>query len=332
MSKELEVNNMKEVSVGEIKVPNLCMGTWAWGQKYLWDYGKEYDKNDLEEVYNYSMREGITFFDTAEVYAFGKSEKILGDFIERYKALHGRRPIVATKYSLEFPWRVTKGFMKKALIKSMKRLGLESIDVYFIHSASGIRSIETWVNAMGDLYEEGLIKAIGVSNYDIEELKRAYECLDKRGIQLNATQNHYSLLHRKAEDSGVLDFCKEVNITYFSYMPLAQGILTGKYTVDNMPPGIRGKKYSKEDMERIQPLLKVMKEIAINHSDKSLAQVALNWNIAMGTIPVVGAKNLKQAKSNIDALSWSLTDEEFALLDKESAKVKDLAKCWWTDV
>ncbi|MEJ6952491.1 aldo/keto reductase [Natronospora cellulosivora (SeqCode)] len=332
MKKEVEGNYMQEVSIGEIKVPNLCIGTWAWGQKYLWDYGKEYDKHDLEEVYNYSMDKGVAFFDTAEVYGFGKSEKILGEFIEKYKALHGKRPIIASKYSLEFPWRLRKGFMRKALMKSMKRLGLDSIDLYFIHSATGIRSIETWVNAIGDLYEEGLIKAIGVSNYNLEELKRAYECLDRRGIHLNACQNHYSLLHRKAEDTGILDFCREVNISYLSYMPLAQGILTGKYTVDNMPPGIRGKKYSIEDMKRIQPLLNAMKSIAKNHGDKSLAQVASNWNMAVGTIPVVGAKNLKQAKSNIDTLSWSLTDEEFALLNKESAQVKELAKCWWTDV
>jgi len=313
-----------------LKVPLMGMGTWAWGQKMLWGYGIEYGDKELEEAYQACLKEGINFFDTAEVYGWGNSESLLGKFMKADPS--HQRPLIASKFAPMLPWRLTGNSLQKALKKSLTRLGMEKLDLYYLHNPKSLRPIKTWVNAIGDAYEEGLIKSVGVSNYDLTQTQEAADILAKRNIPLACNQIHYSLLHQSPETSGLIGKCREMGIAIVSYMPLAHGLLTGKYTPENPPKGARGKSYPPHQLARLTPLIELMQEIGSSHGDKTPAQVAVNWNISKGTITLVGAKNGKQALQNIGALGWSLTPEEILQLDKTASGLQDIIKAWWAKV
>jgi aryl-alcohol dehydrogenase-like predicted oxidoreductase len=208
--------------------------------------------------------------------------------------------------------------MKRALIASLKRLNLTSIDLYQIHWPLPPVSIEKWANSLADLVDEGLVKAVGVSNFDESQMRRAYAILAKRGIPLASNQVEYSLLKRSVENNGLLRTCHELGITLIAYSPLAKGALTGKYTAAKPMSGFRSVLYSRSYLEKIQTIIRQLREIGLNHNGKTPAQVALNWCMCKGTIPIPGAKNLQQAKENSGALGWRLNEREIAHLDKVS--------------
>ncbi len=306
------------ISLGatEIRVSQLGIGAWAWGDRLFWGYGRGYQSKDVQEAFEASLEAGIDFFDTAEVYGQGRSEKLLGQFIH----LSGARVLVATKF-IPLPWRLSKGSLLKALRGSLKRLGLEQVALYQIHQPLPPLSPETWAEALADAVEQGLTRAVGVSNYDEEKMRRAHLVLTRRGIPLASNQVEYSLLNRQVEFNHLLQTCHEMNVTLIAYSPLAQGVLTGKYTPENPPPGIRGRFYNRAKIERVQPLLRKMHEIGRGHDGKTIAQVALNWVICKGALPIPGAKNAPQARENTGALGWRLSPEEIAALDELSAQV-----------
>ncbi len=157
-----------------------------------------------------------------------------------------------------------------------------------------------------------------VSNYSKNQTLRAYDQLSKRNIPLASNQVEYSLLKRKIESNGLMDVCNELGISIISYSPLAMGMLTGKYSTENPPPGFRARRYGKKKLPGIEMLNGIMREIGENYGGKSPAQIALNWTICKGTVPIPGAKNAHQAEHNIGALGWRLTDEELKLLDRKS--------------
>ena len=132
----------------------------------------------------------------------------------------------------------------------------------------------------------------------------------------------YSLINRKVEKNGLLKSCQEQGITLIAYSPLGQGILTGKYSPKRPLPGIRGWRYARSLLEKVQPLLGLMVEIGQAHGGKSAAQVALNWVICKGALPIPGAKNLRQVQENLGALGWRLVEAEVAALDEASDKVR----------
>jgi len=304
-----------KIKLGDIdlRTSKICVGTWAWGSRILWGYGKDYTEADLVSVYEESLRSGVNFFDTAEVYGMGNSEEILGRCIP--KSNINIAPVIATKF-FPYPWRFDRNALRQALMGSLNRLGLNKVDLYQIHHPINVNK---WVNAIADVYEEGLIGAIGVSNYDLEQFKRAHDILGNRGIKLASNQMQYSLIYRKHECNGLLEVCKELNVTFLAYSPIAQGVLTGKYTPQNPPKGIlRSSRYRRTVIKRMQPLIKVMTEISANSGGKTLAQIAINWVLSKGAIPIVGAKNIVQIKDNIAALDWQLSDGDVAKLDDAS--------------
>lgn len=296
-----------------LRISKICVGTWAWGSRILWGYGKDYTEADLVSVYEESLKSGVNFFDTAEIYGMGNSEEILGRCLRASNI--NIAPVIATKF-LPYPWRFGRNALKQALARSLKRLGLNKVDLYQIHQPI---NADKWVNAIADVYEEGLIGAIGVSNYNPEQFKRAYDILGNRGIKLSSNQMQYSLICRKHEYNGLLKICKELNVTFLAYSPIAQGVLSGKYTPQNPPRGIlRSRRYRRTVLERLQPLIKVMAEISEKGEGKTLTQIAINWVLSKGAIPIVGAKNIVQIKDNIASLDWQLSDEEVAKLDDAS--------------
>jgi len=310
-------------SVGPLKICSpLGIGTWAWGNKD-WGYGSydtSFTDKTIEESFGYLHEKGfVNFWDTAEIYAGGMSEQILGSCIAKYKDKSSNPVVVATKF-LPYPWRLSKGSFREALVNSLKRLNLQSADLYQVHGpAYSLRSVEHWAEAMADVVKEGLAKAVGVSNYNADQVKRTHAALAKHGIPLASNQIEFSLLRNNAEHNGMLLVCKELGVALIAYSPLAMGRLTGKYNKQNPPPG--GRKFSNFPMEEIEPLIERLREIGKNHN-KSVAQTAINWVICKGAVPICGVKNVKQAEENMGALGWRLTPEEVTELDKLSRQGK----------
>lgn len=313
MGSVAEENGLQLIQIGKNgpRVAAVGMGCWAWGDRLFWDYGSGYGKQDLQQAFRASLKNGVTFFDTAEIYGLGNSEKLLGEFIAEAKS----EVIVASKI-FPYPWRASAWFLKGALRGSLRRLRLPAIQLYQVHWPYAPVRIESWMNAMADAVEAGLIKQVGVSNYNLRQTERAFRALERRGLHLASNQVSYSLLNRSPERSGLMQLCKDHGVTLIAYSPLAQGLLTGKYSPQNPPPGNRGLRTSRQRLAALQPLLAEMLKIGIQHGNKTPAQVALNWTVVKGTLTIPGAKNSMQATENAGALGWSLTEEEIAKLDK----------------
>jgi aryl-alcohol dehydrogenase-like predicted oxidoreductase len=293
-------------------VPTLCVGTWAWGDKLFWSYGRDYGASDVEDAFKASLDAGVTFFDTAEVYGNGLSEELLGQFLRKTS-----QPVqIATKFG-PFPWRITEKAVSEALSASLKRLGVEQIALYQVHwPFTFLMNQETLMNALATEVEKGRIQAVGVSNYNVEQMRQAHKILASRGVPLATNQVRYSLLSRQVEKQGIIDSAKQLGVTILAYSPLAQGLLTDKYTGEAKPEGARkiDSRFSKEGLEKIALVMSTLRKIGKKY-DRAPSQVALNWLIAQGVIPIPGAKNATQAQENAGALGWSLSQDEVNQLE-----------------
>jgi aryl-alcohol dehydrogenase-like predicted oxidoreductase len=313
---------MSDAASGQPVLEGIQMGvgTWAWGDRLVWGFGRGYSNEDVKEAFRVSIEGGICLFDTAEVYGQGISEKLLGEFIRETQS----PVLVATKF-MPYPWRLSRGSLLSALRQSLKRLGLERVDLYQVHQPLPPINVETWMAGMTEAYQAGLIRAVGVSNYDQDKMQRAYDALAREGIRLASNQVEYSLVNRKVEKNGLLQKCLDLGVKLIAYSPLGMGLLTGKYTVDNPPQGIRAGvvNYNKKLLERMDPLLTLMKRIGSDHAGKTPSQIAINWLICKNALPIPGAKNLTQAEQNAGSLGWSLADEEVAALDEASDNLNE---------
>lgn len=299
----------------DLRITPLGLGIWQWGDTPVWQYGRSYGEPDLKPIYDATLAAGINFIDTAELYGRGRSETLLGQFMRETNTRD--RIVLATKFA-PIPWRLGSGQLLKALQASLKRLGVSYVDVYQIHFPFPTTPIETWMNALADAVQQGLIRAVGVSNYNVAQTRRAHAALARRGIPLASNQVEYSLLQRNPEKSGLVEVCRELGVTIIAYSPIAKGILSGKYTPENLPPGLRKRMYSRQYLARVQPLLGLLREIGQGQGGKTPSQVALNWLICKGAVPIPGAKNRQQAEENFGALGWRLTADEMRALDKAS--------------
>jgi len=295
----------------------MGLGTWSWGDRLFWGYGRGYRDEDIRQAYDASLEAGVFFMDTAEVYGQGRSETLLGKFLAETE----QKVVVATKF-MPYPWRLGRGSLKRALRNSLKRLGRASVDLYQIHWPFPPVQIEVWMDAMSEAVQAGLITAVGVSNYDRKQMQRAYDALIRQGVPLASNQVEYSLLDRRVEKNGLLKQCQEMGVTLIAYSPLAMGMLTGKYTPENPPQGFRARRYQARYLAAMKPLIDQLKRIGSDHAGKTAAQVALNWGICKGAVPIPGAKTLAQAQQNAAALGWRLSEEEVARLDEVSDRVQ----------
>lgn len=295
----------------------IGVGTWAWGDRLVWDYGQGYQDVDIRAAFKACIESGVVFFDTAEIYGQGQAEILLGKFIREAN----QKVVVATKF-MPFPWRLTHAALKSALKRSIKRLGISKVDLYQIHMPLPPVTIESWMEAMVESVQADLISAVGVSNYDRSQTQRAYDVLNREGIHLASNQVEFNLLNRSIEKNGLLKQCQEMGIRVIAYSPLAMGMLTGKYSTENMPHNLRGWKYNRSVIPQITQLISVLNQVGANHGGKTPAQVALNWVIGKGAIPIPGAKNAVQADQNSGAVGWHLTDQEIVLLDEVSDKIE----------
>ena len=312
---------METIKLGQdgAAVVPLCIGTWAWGDKLFWNYGSDYGPEQLREAFKAALEAGTTFFDTAEVYGFGVSEDLLGQFMQNSR---GDNVQIATKYG-PAPWRFTAQSVTEALTESLKRLQVEQVALYQVHwPFSFFMNQETLMNALADEVKQGRIKSVGVSNYSADQMREAYQLLANRGVHLAVNQVRYSLLTRQIESNGILDTARQLGVTILAYSPLAQGLLTGKYTVDSSetPSGARriDPRFSKNGLKKIEPVISLLRQLGEKY-DRAPAQVALNWLIAQGNVvAIAGAKTPQQVRQNAGALGWRLSDEDVAQLEQVS--------------
>jgi aryl-alcohol dehydrogenase-like predicted oxidoreductase len=293
----------------------MGLGAWQWGDRVVWQYGHGYGDAEVHQAFLASLDDGIRFVDTAEVYGSGRSERLLGQFLKETD----QPVLVATKF-FPLPWRFRKNALPRALKASLARLGMESVDLYQIHWPTPFMSIDRMMEGLAECVKSGLTRTVGVSNFSQTQMLAAYSSLARHNIPLASNQVHYSLLNRSVERSGTLARCKELGIRLIAYSPIEKGLLSGKYSADSPPPGARSRNYTGL-LPRIGPLLKLMTEIGQDHGGKSNVQIALNWVICKGALPIPGAKNAEQAQANAGALGWRLTDEEVARLNETSNRI-----------
>ncbi|ARV62621.1 aldo/keto reductase [Nostocales cyanobacterium HT-58-2] len=309
----------------ELSLPTMGCGTWAWGNRLLWGYDESMD-DQLQAVFNLCVNNSVTLFDTGDSYGTGRlngqSERLLGRFAKEYLGPGKEDICIATKLAA-YPWRLTRQSMVSACKSSANRLG-RNVDLVQMHWSTA--NYAPWqegrlLDGLADLYEQGLVRGVGLSNYGPKRLKRVHQKFVERGVPIATLQVQYSLLSTypvtQLELKGV---CDELGIKLIAYSPLALGLLTGKYSDKGpFPKGIRGLLF-RQLLPGIRPLLASLREIA-QLRNKTMSQIALNWCICKGTIPIPGAKSVEQARDNIGALGWQLDSGEMAQLDQAAASV-----------
>lgn len=239
----------------------------------------------------------------------GSSERILGNFIRNVKR---EEVIISTKFTPQIANDSSEA-MQEMLDGSKARLHADVMDIYWIHNPM---DVERWTPKLVPHAKSGQIKTIGVSNHNLSEIKRANEILAAEGLRISAVQNHFSLLHRSSERAGIMDYCKKNGITFFAYMVLEQGTLTGRYNEAHpLPAGTgRGDSYN----THLKKLSALIEELAVigTRFNASPAQVATAWAIAKGTLPIIGVTKVKQVEEAAQAAQITLTAEEICRLEK----------------
>eukprot|EP00291_Cryptomonas_curvata_P026987 CAMPEP_0172174562 /NCGR_PEP_ID=MMETSP1050-20130122/13738_1 /TAXON_ID=233186 /ORGANISM="Cryptomonas curvata, Strain CCAP979/52" /LENGTH=314 /DNA_ID=CAMNT_0012846561 /DNA_START=161 /DNA_END=1102 /DNA_ORIENTATION=+ len=303
----------------------MGVGAWAWGDKAYWGYDPS-QESAAKDAFSKSLELGINLFDTAEVYGigteWGHSEILCGRFAREINAKGATSSIspeiiVATKFA-PIPLRTSRESVLKALRESLERIGADKCDLYQLHWPSFFFDSQYW-DGLADAYDAGLVRAVGVSNYSAKRLVAVHRALAARGVPLASNQVQYSLVHRNPERNGVRAACDDLGVRVLAYSPLGQGLLSGGYSKECLPGGPRGALF-RDRFEQTAPLLSVMRAIS-ESSGKTPAQVALNWCLCKGAIPIPGARNAKQAADNGGAMGWRLTADEVAALDEASAGI-----------
>ncbi|MBE9105152.1 aldo/keto reductase [Nostoc cf. edaphicum LEGE 07299] len=323
----------------KLSLPSMGCGTWAWGNQLLWGYDESMDEQ-LQAVFNLCVSNGVTLFDTGDSYGTGRlngrSELLLGRFNREYVGLGKENICIATKLAA-YPWRWTRQSMVKACQSSAQRLG-KNVDLVQMHWSTA--NYAPWqeeglLDGLADLYEQKLVKGVGLSNYGPKRLQRVHKKFAERGVPITTLQVQYSLLSTyPVTQLNLKDLCDELDIKLIAYSPLALGLLTGKYSEQGpLPKGIRGLLFKqilsgmrrgvraasrREAASAGKSLLECLREVA-QFRNKTMSQVAINWCICKGTIPIPGAKSVEQAKENLGALGWQLGAGEIAELDKAAA-------------
>jgi len=293
-------------------LPKIALGAWSWGAGAAGGdqvFGNHLFEADLKPVFEKAMECGLNLWDTAAVYGEGTSERILGSFI---KNVRRDSVILSTKFTPQIAGS-SPDAMQEMIDGSKERLHTDVIDVYWIHNPM---NVEKWTPDLIPLAKSGQIKTIGVSNHNLTEIKRANEILAVEGLKVSAVQNHYSLLHRSSERAGILDYCKENGITFYSYMVLEQGALTGRYSEENpFPKGTgRGEAYNTH-LKKLTVLIDELKIIGTRF-DASPAQIATAWAIAKGTLPIIGVTKVAQVEEAAKAAQIELTADEISRLER----------------
>lgn len=309
---------------GDVQVAPIAIGAWPWGDKATWHWDPK-EMEGLREAWKILVDGGLNYIDTAQAYGSGASERICGELV---KGMPRDSYVLQTKYYV-VPDNVKNLLTPaaaplKMLKESLQRTGVDYYDVYMVHGHIHAGSIKQVAKGLADCVDQGLCKVVAVANYSKEDMLQMKEELAQYGIPLALNQCEYHVIRRLPETGGLLKACRDNDIQFQSYSSLAQGRLTGKWSADNEPP--KTYRFSSYPMNELEPTLDVMRRIAEKRG-VTVPAVALNYNISKGVLPVVGVRNVEQAKSNLQALGWRLTDEEIKEMDSVSIEGKE-TKLW----
>jgi aryl-alcohol dehydrogenase-like predicted oxidoreductase len=273
------------------------------------NFGGRLDLERTRAVVDAALEAGITFFDTADIYGGTDSERFLGEILE------GRRDqiVLATKFGMgpdEGMARGSREYMRQALDASLERLRTDHVDLYYYHQPDEITPVAQTIEAMRELVEEGRVRAIGVSNFSVEQLDEAVAA-----GPVAALQNRYSLLEREAE-ADVLPRCAELGVGFVPYFPLASGLLTGKYRRgEPSPQGTRlsgrPEALSDEAFDRIEALEEFARERGHTLLELAIAGLASQPGVAS---VIAGATTPDQVLANAAAADWELSSDDLAAL------------------
>lgn len=262
---------------------------------------------------------GISWFDTAELYGFGQSERNLSQALQDLE-IHSGSVVIATKW---WPLFRTARSIKSSIQKRLDALYPYPIDLYYVHQPFSFSSPQAEMEAMADLLAAGKIRSVGVSNFSAERMRGAHAALAKRGIQLAANQVYYSLAHRQIESDGILQAARELGVSIVAYTPLEYGLLTGIYHQNpallEKKPFFRRRGFQGR-LEATRPLVSVMEAIAARYN-ATVGQVALNWLVNFHgeiVLAIPGATKVSQAEQSAGAMKFQLSKEELDQLDQLS--------------
>jgi aryl-alcohol dehydrogenase-like predicted oxidoreductase len=318
---------LRTLGKSDLKITPIGLGCWQFSKSgnfagKFWPYLEDEVILDIVRI---SLEGGINWFDTAEMYGKGASEKMLAKSLTALEKKPGD-VVVATKWS---PMFRTASNIGKTIDERLSCLKPFPIDLYQVHNPYGFSSEVKEMEAMAKLVRSKKIKYVGVSNFSANKMSRAWETLQKEGINLISNQVRYNLLNRQIETNGVLKTAKELGITIIAYSPLAQGLLTGKFH-DN-PDLINNAGYRKhysafkpKGLDRSRPVIEAVKGLALKYQ-VTPSQIALNWLINYHgdvVVAIPGATKAKHAEENAGAMKFRLSPEDMGLLQKVSGGFK----------
>jgi aryl-alcohol dehydrogenase-like predicted oxidoreductase len=291
---------MRYVDVNGVQVSVVGVGAWQFGSRE-WGYGRAYADTTAADIVHRALDLGVNLIDTAEIYGFGASERIVG------RAIEGRRDraFIATKV---FPLLPVDRVVEARGKASARRLGVDTIDLYQVHWPNPFVPIGTTMQGMRRLQDAGTVREVGVSNFSAGGWRAAEKAL---GSPVLSNQVQYSLVARDPEKE-ILPHAQASDRLVIAYSPLAQGFLGARYTAANPPGGVRAANplFLPENLERAEPLLQALRDIAASH-DATPAQVALAWVIRRpNVVAIPGASSVGQLESNVAAATLELTDDD----------------------
>jgi len=307
----------------DLMVTPIGLGCWQFASRgfstMVW---KSPPQSEIDNIVKTTLDGGINWFDTAEVYGNGLSERALATALCKAD-FSNRDVIIATKWS---PILRAAGNIPHTISKRIECLAPCKIDLYQVHNPLSFSSVEAQMNAMAGLVKEGKIRYIGVSNFSAAQMRRAHAALAKHGLPLASNQVRFNLSARGLEKNGVLEAARELNVSLIAYSPLAMGLLSGKFhknpeLLKNMP-FLRRISFGRM-IAKTRRLIKAMETVATAHNC-SLSEVALSWEVNFHgeiIVAIPGATKLEHVRQNTGALTLKLTPEEMAMLDEQSKLV-----------
>lgn len=299
---------------------NKCViGTWGWGNGFNGSgmiFGNTPKETELAMAFRSAVNNDLLIFDTAPVYGVGSSEKLLGKLSENNPEI-----IISTKYLPAEKSEISN--VKKTFKKSLLRLEREYVDILWLHQPV---NIENNMKAMAELVLDGKVKHIGISNADISDIQLAQNALSKYNIKLYGVQNHYSLIFRKYEGNGLLDYCKKNDIEFWAYMILEQGALTG---IKKLPAlSRRGIAFGKSKIEKLTELTDKMSELAEKYQT-DIAGISVAHTCSKGMMPIVGVTIPEHIEKLAKSALITLSPDEILLLENFADKTGISVKASW---
>ncbi len=327
--------NYKSLGNTGVLVSEICLGTMTFGGNGYWKAMGELQQDAVNDIVKTAVDNGINFIDTANVYSFGESERLLGQALKSL-GLSRDELVIATKVRgrmSEGKNQVGLGRLQimQQLEGSLKRLQVDHVDLYQIHGFDPITPLEETMRGLEDVVRSGKVRYIGCSNLAAWQVMKANGIADKYGwTKFISTQNYYSIAGRDLENE-LVPMVQDQQMAILPWSPLAGGFLSGKYTRDNKPEGDSRRlafDFPPVNQEHAYDIIDTMQAIAEAHRgdgpDVSVAQIALAWVLAKPAVTsvIIGAKNTDQLLDNIKAVDISLTREQLDQLDQVSVMPK----------